>query len=96
MSGELKLRRAARPGETRSVAGRHGFPSSVEVGSVLREIFNEGVLQAGLRRRLNLLACLLKGTAPRFCNKEPRCAGSAGSGFPAPCEACPRLLVRSC
>lgn len=69
----------------RSVAGSHfgrdtpGFLrtlqtlSSFEVGFLLHEIFNEGVLQIRLETPLNLLASLLKRAAPGSVTKSQMC-----------------------
>lgn len=68
--------------------------ASFEVGFLLCEILNEGMFRWGLRRPQNLSASLLKYAAPWLCNKELRCAGSAGWVFRAPGAVCSLLLVR--
>lgn len=68
--------------------------ASFEVGFLLCEIFNEGVLQTGLEKASELLGLPSKVRCPWFCNQELRFAGSAGWCFGAPEALCSLLLVR--
>lgn len=80
-------------GETPSIAGCKGLPLLKWAFCSVKYLM-KACCRWGLRRPQNLSASLLKCTAPWLCNKELRCAGSAGWVFGAPGAVCSLLLVR--